>query len=59
MSDVPNSCPICNSAPRWKDRPDAPGLWDSLNARRGYSWESNPWVVVVSFERVPAGGEGS
>lgn len=24
-------------------------LWDSINAKRGYSWESNPWVWVVSF----------
>ena len=27
-------------------------LWDSINAKRGYSWESNPWVWVVTFERV-------
>lgn len=27
-------------------------LWDSINAKRGYSWESNPWVWVVDFERV-------
>jgi hypothetical protein len=27
-------------------------LWDSINAKRGYGWESNPWVWVVSFERV-------
>ncbi len=26
--------------------------WDSINAKRGYSWESDPWVWVVSFERV-------
>lgn len=26
-------------------------LWDSLNAKRGYSWESNPWVWVIEFER--------
>lgn len=26
-------------------------LWDSINAKRGYSWESNPWVWVISFER--------
>ena len=26
-------------------------LWDSLNAKRGYSWESNPWVWVIGFER--------
>jgi hypothetical protein len=26
------------------------GLWDSINAKRGYSWESNPYVWVVEFE---------
>ncbi len=29
-------------------------LWDSINAKRGYSWESNPWVWVVEFKRVGA-----
>lgn len=24
-------------------------LWDSLNAARGYGWDANPWVWVVSF----------
>jgi hypothetical protein len=24
-------------------------LWDSINADRGYSWKSNPWVWVVEF----------
>ena len=27
-------------------------LWDSLNAKRGYPWENNPWVWVISFKRV-------
>lgn len=27
-------------------------LWDQLNADRGHSWESNPWVWRVEFERV-------
>jgi hypothetical protein len=27
-------------------------LWDRLNAKRGYSWESNPWVWVYEFMRV-------
>jgi hypothetical protein len=26
-------------------------LWDSLNAKRGFSWEINPWVWVIEFER--------
>ena len=27
-------------------------LWDSINAKRGYSWESNPWVWVIEFKRL-------
>ena len=27
-------------------------LWDSINAKRGYSWESNPWVWVLEFEAI-------
>ena len=27
-------------------------LWNSLNAKRGYGWEVNPWVWVVSFRRL-------
>jgi hypothetical protein len=26
-------------------------LWDSINAKRGYSWDTNPWVWVIEFER--------
>lgn len=25
-------------------------LWDTINAKRGYSWDTNPWVWVVSFK---------
>ena len=25
--------------------------WDALNAKRGYSWESNCWVWVLTFQR--------
>ena len=32
-------------------------LWESLNAKRGYSWDSNPWVWVVEFTGLSAGGE--
>ena len=27
-------------------------LWDSINAKRGFSWESNPWVWAVTFRRI-------
>ena len=27
-------------------------LWDSINKKRGYSWDSNPWVWVIKFRRI-------
>ncbi len=27
------------------------GSWDTINAKRGYGWEVNPWVWVISFTR--------
>ena len=27
-------------------------LWDSINEKRGYSWEKNPWVWVIEFKVV-------
>lgn len=27
-------------------------LWNSINAKRGYSWELNPWVWVIEFKRL-------
>jgi hypothetical protein len=27
-------------------------LWDSLNVKRGYGWDKNPWVWVYTFERI-------
>lgn len=27
-------------------------LWDTINAKRGYGWDSNPFVWVISFERL-------
>lgn len=30
-------------------------LWDSLNVKRGYGWDTNPWVWVITFKRVEDG----
>jgi len=27
-------------------------LWDSINAKRGYGWDANPWVWAYTFEQV-------
>jgi len=37
------------------ERYSAPGyafreLWDSLNAKRGFGWDQNPWVAAYTFE---------
>jgi hypothetical protein len=29
-------------------------LWDSINAKRGFGWQSNPWVWVIAFKQVAA-----
>ena len=27
-------------------------LWDDLNTKRGYGWDTNPWVWAVTFKRL-------
>lgn len=27
-------------------------LWDSINKKRGYGWDANPWVWVIEFEKL-------
>lgn len=29
-------------------------LWDSINAKRGYGWDTNPWVVAYTFRTILA-----
>lgn len=35
---------------------DAPGgfkwLWDSINDKRGFGWDANPWVWAITFKRL-------
>lgn len=38
-------CDVC-----YRSIEEYASLWDSLNAKRGYGWEANPWVWVIEFE---------
>ena len=31
-------------------------LWDSINSKRGYGWDVNPWIWVVLFEVISTTG---
>jgi len=31
--------------------------WDSINAKRGYGWDVNPWLWALTFERIDHGKE--
>jgi len=44
----PNECRTCA-------RVAFMDTWDALNAKRGFSWDSNPWVFVVEFKRAAKG----
>lgn len=33
--------------------------WDSLNAKNGWPWESNPWIWVIQFKRLETQNEHS
>ncbi|MEN6533352.1 MAG: hypothetical protein ABFD89_06795 [Bryobacteraceae bacterium] len=41
-------------SPDWKKNPVGifAVLWDSINLKRGFGWDANPWVWVVQFKRV-------
>ncbi len=34
-------------------------LWDSINAKRDYAWQTNPWVWVVTFKVLDIANQGS
>ncbi len=37
---------------RYTARHEFKELWDSLNAKRGFGWDFNPWVWVILFKLV-------
>lgn len=37
----------------WKPQQAYSRLWDSLNAKRGHGWSTNPWVWAIAFRRLP------
>ncbi len=42
----------CRSLPDWMVLAEFQELWDSINAKRGYSWDVNPWVWALTFKVV-------
>ena len=34
-----------------RERGEFRKLWNSINDKRGFGWDTNPWVWVVEFER--------
>lgn len=50
----------CSPLPREEENMTEPAtiefeeLWDFLNAKRGYGWDTNPWVWVIKFDNIGA-----
>ena len=47
-------CGLCYDAETGKEKYDMTlfkVLWDGYNAKRGYGWDTNPFVWVYTFER--------
>jgi hypothetical protein len=42
--------PLSDCAAGWHEPYAA--LWDSLNAKRGFGWDANPWVRVIEFRLI-------
>jgi hypothetical protein len=48
--DCPNIWDYCTEVP-YSSELCFSGYWQHLNEKRGYPWESNPWVWVIEFGR--------
>lgn len=57
ISECGGGCEVCesNNPIEWFRQ-----LWNSINADRGFGWDTNPWVWAITFERCdkPAGWPG-
>ena len=60
VQDISEHDVLCEGV-RWDGEHDSPWmlqlntfhqLWDSINGKRGYGWDKNPWVWVVEFKRI-------
>ena len=47
----------CNWQPDSNQMATFQRLWDSINAKRGYGWDANPFVWCISFKVLPNRGE--
>jgi len=53
-------CPVCTErlshhAIDEQSRQAFRDVWNSLNAKRGFGWGTNPWVWVITFKRIRNG----
>ena len=50
VQDISEADAQAEGVSAWIYVPEFKMLWDAINAKRGHSWASNPWVWVVEFE---------
>jgi hypothetical protein len=54
---IPDELPLNNRGTGSVERDYFSDLWDSIDAKRGYPWELNPWVWDIRFQsREDVGG---
>ena len=51
-SSCSGECAHLDQSPNLKRqvRRDFRSLWDSINAKRGFGWDANPWVWAITFK---------
>ena len=52
IQDITNEDMLKEGYPRGWGQYNFGDLWDSINTKRGYGWDTNPWVWVYTFERI-------